>query len=47
MRHEAAYSLIAFSMQEYMKDQETQTKVAVVDASQQTEKDLVNKTEAL
>ena len=47
MRREAAYSLIAFSMQEYTKDQGTQTKVAVVDASQQTEKDLVNKAEAL
>lgn len=45
--HEAAYSLVEFSLQEYIKDQGTQTEVAVTNTSQQTEEDLVNKAEAL
>ena len=42
-----AYSLVEFSLQEYIKDQGTQTEVSVTNTSQQTEEDLVNKAEAL
>ncbi len=46
-RHDAAYSLLEFSLQELTKDRGTQTEVAMTSASQQTEDDPAHRVETL
>ena len=45
--HEAIHSLLEFSAQEFIKDEGTQTETAVTDASQQTEEDIVRRSDML